>query len=288
LKIETILASPCLHHQNTIVMRIAKSTRYFCFFLFATIISATSCQEDESEIDFSRIKPVSDELFLKEYQQGGEKFYSFAYTPDKRLEGVTFYGTRTIEYKVVYNDTTRVPQFMESFFRNQYMLKMELQYAQARLEKYRFTVNGEEAFRVDLFYDSLNRVVRTFETSEQGLLPISREFDWIGGNVHKVRIYPADNNPDFVPSEYVYEYDNMRNPFATVYKSLGYNVPEGFPLCESNWTVLRGYKLGDSHPVFTVRNKFTYYGLDYPYERVAEGESKISGKEDPVYSVFVY
>lgn len=270
------------------VMWARKSTYYISFFFLASIISSTSCQDGGSEIDYSKIKPVSDELFLKEYQEAGEKYFSFTYTLDKKLAGVTFHRTRTIEYKVGYNDSTQVPEFMESFFRNQYLLKMELQYAQDRLEKYRFTVNGEEAFRIELFYDSLNRVIKTFETSEQGFMSISREFDWIGGNVHKVRIYPADDNPDFVASEYVYEYDGMRNPFATVYKSIGYNVPENFPLCESNWTVMRGYRLGDNHPVFTLRNKFTYYGLDYPYERVTEGESEISVEQDPVYSVFVY
>ncbi len=252
----------------------------------------SACNKEAGEIDYSAIKPVSSELFIKEYEVDGETSFSFKYTDDKQLDELSIHRENLIRYQVNYDDAGLIPQNLQTLFRNRYLLRIELFYKQGNknrvLDYYRFTVNDEESFKVELSYDSLDRVIYSVETANYGLVPIHREFEWVGMNVHKVRAFTIEPDAEFVPSEYVYEYDGMKNPFATAYRSIGYNVAENFPLCESNWTTLKGYDLGGTSPVFTVTNKFTYYGLKYPYERTSEGESKRIGSEEKVLSRFIY
>ena len=258
--------------------------------LFA--FSFVSCSdEDDAPYDYTHIKPPTGELFLKEYHEENKPFYSFTYTKDNLLESMTFHRTRVISYVVAYNDSTGLPETMTAFHRN-YKLQMKLHYETSqlasRLDHYRFTVNDEEAFKVSLLYDSLDRVVRTIQASDYELAPTYRDFEWVGNNIKSVKIYSDSNNPDVYPYRYEYTYDKKKNPFATVFKTLGYNIVENFPLCESNWTGLKIYEADKTSPSFTVTNKFSYYSMDYPYDRLTEGFRKQGPKENPVYSMFLY
>lgn len=253
---------------------------------FALVVTAFSCSSEDEGFDYSQTYMGSGELLLTEYRENDNPFYAFTYTPDSRLNSITFFATKEITYSMTYNDSTGKPIYMSAVFgRNQ--LKMELTYQEDLLEKYRFTVNDQEAFRVKLFYDSLARVLKTVYESDHELGSVVREFSWEGNNVSKVQIYSADN-PAVFPYRYEYEYDGRVNPFLSVYKSIGYNLAENFPLCESNWTQLKVYEPGAKFPSFEVTNRFTYWGLSYPYDRLTEGRSSKDGREDPVYSVFIY
>lgn len=255
--------------------------------LLAFALCISSCQTEDSVFDYSSLPAPTGELYLKEYYQDSSLLYSFSYQNNERLRQVSFHQSRKINYEVVYNDTTGRPAAMVAQY-SKYVLRMEFQFDSSRLEAYRFTVNGQEAFEIDLVYDSLGLVVKAIESSDHRQGPVVREFEWLNGNVVKSTAYSLAGDADFVPSAYVYSYDTKKNPFATVYKSIGYNVVENFPLSAGNWTELKGYELGQSHPAFTVKNKFTYYGLDYPYQRISEGESDHYGKERPVTTTFVY
>lgn len=255
--------------------------------LFITLSFVSCSDEDDAPYDYSHLKPPTGELYLKEYQEDNEPFYSFTYTKDNLLESISFHRTRVVNYVVAYNDSSGLPETMTAFHRN-YKLQMKLHFEEDRLGYYRFTVNDDEAFKVSLFYDSLDRIVRTIQSSDYELAPTYRDFEWEGRNIKSVKVYSDANNPDVYPYRYEYTYDNKKNPFATAFKSLGYNIAENFPLCESNWTGLKIYEADATSPAFTVNNKFSYFSLDYPYDRLTEGFKKQGPEETPVYSMFIY
>jgi hypothetical protein len=133
--------------------------------------------------------------------------------------------------------------------------------------------------------DREGRIVgmRRFSLNLGQLLQV--RFEWEEGNIRR---YESTMYGDMGLITWVYEfqYDNYRNPYASVFREIGFNFVDYLPLTENNWVEMVVYEKGNENGTrVTFRNKFSYGG-NYPF--VKESVQLRGDDRQQIYAEYKY
>jgi hypothetical protein len=133
--------------------------------------------------------------------------------------------------------------------------------------------------------DEQGRIIKISRISRNLGLLRTYTFTWEGQNYTK---YEFAWYGDYEKRTYVYEfkYDQLRNPYHSAFRNIGFNFVDFLPLTENNATEMLAYQKDNREETkITDKNKFLYVGK-YPFVR--ESAWTQGDNSTDVYGVFRY
>jgi len=203
------------------------------------------------------------------------RYLKYVYEDDNLVKSFEYEGDRLIKYMAYSDNDVSSIQFIYSengLVDSAYMVEKKIKrdlvflYQDSLVSELKVWMNNQLRYRIVFDRDRIGRIIRmSWINSNYGFVR-DDYFVWDGYNItrQESKSYNGFDNPTDL-----YEfsnYDQLWNPYNTVFKKVGFNLLnfKPLPLSENNWVEMVYYKKGDYGNKVTCINKFSYSGR-YPY-----------------------